>query len=101
MCLLASYMSSLKNVCLDLLPFFFDWMVFLLLLLLLCCVSCLYHLEINSFSIALFANIFPQSVGSLFFLLMISFVVQKLMFDYVPFVYFYFYFYCLERLIVV
>ena len=73
MCLLASCVSSLENVCLGLLPFFY-WMVFLLLL---CCVSCLYHLEINTLLIALFADIFSQCIGSLFFLLMIFFAGQK------------------------
>ena len=42
--------------------------------LILSCKSCLFILEINSFSVALFANIFSQSVGSLFILL-ISFAV--------------------------
>ena len=38
----------------------------------------LYSLEINPLSVALFANIFSQSVVCLLILLMISFTVQKL-----------------------
>ena len=37
--------------------------------------SCLYILEINPLSVASFANIFSQSVGCLFVLLMVSFAV--------------------------
>ena len=40
--------------------------------------SCLYILEINPSSVALFANIFSHSIGCLFVLLMVSFAVQKL-----------------------
>ena len=40
--------------------------------------SCLYVLEIKSFLVASFANIFPQSIGCIFVLFMASFVVQKL-----------------------
>ena len=40
--------------------------------------SCLYILEIDSFSVAFFANIFSHSVGCLF-LFMVSFAVQKLL----------------------
>ena len=41
--------------------------------------SCLYILEINSLSVALFAIIFSHSEGCLFTLLIVSFVVQKLL----------------------
>ena len=41
--------------------------------------SCLYILEINSLSVALFAIIFSHSEGSLFTLLIVSLVVQKLL----------------------
>ena len=41
--------------------------------------SCLYILEINPLSVALFENIFLHSVGCLFVLLMASFAVQKLL----------------------
>ena len=41
--------------------------------------NCLYILEIKPWSVASFANIFSQSVGCLFILLMVSFDVQKLM----------------------
>ena len=40
--------------------------------------SCLDILEIKPLSVATFANIFSQSVGCLFVLLMVSFAVQKL-----------------------
>ena len=54
---------------------FFDWVVYFLLFcfLILSCMSCLYTLEVNPSSVALFANIFSQSVGCLFILLMVSF----------------------------
>ena len=39
--------------------------------------SCLYILEINPLSVALFANIFSHSEGCLFILFMVSFAVQK------------------------
>ena len=41
--------------------------------------SCLYILEINPLFIASFANIFSHSMGCLFVLFMVSFVVQKLL----------------------
>ena len=47
--------------------------------LILSCMSCLYVLEINPLSAASFANIFSLSVGFIFILSMVSFVVQKLL----------------------
>ena len=44
----------------------------------LSCISCLYIFEISSLSVASFAIIFSHSEGSLFTLLIVSFVVQKL-----------------------
>ena len=41
--------------------------------------SCLYILDINSFSVASFANIFSHSEGCLFILFMVFFAVQKLL----------------------
>ena len=41
--------------------------------------SCLYILEIKPLSVASFANIFSHSVGCLFVLFMVSFVVRKLL----------------------
>ena len=41
--------------------------------------SCLYILEINSLSLASFANIYSHSEGCLFILFMVSFAVQKLL----------------------
>ena len=47
--------------------------------LMLSSMSCLYILEINPLLVALFANIFSQSVDCLFVLFMVSFAVQKLL----------------------
>ena len=47
--------------------------------LVLSCMSCLYILEINSLSVALFAIIFSHSEGCLFPLLIVPFIVQKLL----------------------
>ena len=41
--------------------------------------TCLYMLDITHLSVISFANIFFDSVGCLFILLMISFAVQKLL----------------------
>ena len=46
--------------------------------LLLKCMSCLYVLEMKHLLVSSLANIFSQSVGHLFILFMVSFVVQKL-----------------------
>ena len=40
-------------------------------------VSCLYILETNPLSVALFANIFSHSEGCLFILFVVSFALQK------------------------
>ena len=48
----------------------------LLVFFILKCMSCLYILEINPLPIS-FANIFSYSEGCLFFLLMVSFAIQK------------------------
>ena len=89
LCLLAICMSSLENVCLDLYPtfwlgylFFWHWV----------CMSCWYILEINPLSAVSFAIIFSHSEGCIFTLLIVSFAMQKLLFNQVPLVYFCFYF---------
>ena len=41
------------------------------------CMSCLYILEINFWSVALFASIFSHSKGCLFILILVFFIVQK------------------------
>ena len=46
--------------------------------LLLNCIKCLYTLEIEPLSDASFTNIFPQSIGCLLTLFMVSVAVQKL-----------------------
>ena len=54
---------------------FSDWIVCFLVL---SCMSCWHSLEINPLLVATFPNIFSYSVGCLFVVFMISFVVQKL-----------------------
>ena len=65
-----------RNVYLGLLPIF--WLGCLGGFLLLSCMKCLYILEIKPLLVTSFANIFSQSIGCLFILLMASFAVQKL-----------------------
>ena len=47
--------------------------------LLLSCMSCLIIYEIKLLSVTLFANVFSQSLGCLFFLFMVSFAVKNLL----------------------
>ena len=72
---------------------FFDWTVSLLLSRM----SCSYILEIKPLLVISIANIFSQSVGYLFLLLMVSFAVQKLIHLSRSHL-FIFYFNCLGRL---
>jgi len=53
---------------------FLDWVVCFFAVE---CMSCLYILEIKLLSVALFANIFSQSVVCLFIFFVVSFAVQK------------------------
>ena len=55
------------------------FLIGLFIFLVLSYMSCLYILEIDSLSVALFAIIFSQSEGCLFTLLIVSFIVQKLL----------------------
>ena len=55
------------------------FLIGLFVFLVLSCMSCLYILEINPLSVVSFAIIFSHSVGCLFTLLLVSFVVQKLL----------------------
>ena len=57
-------------------PFFNFFFFFFFLLL--SCISCFYILEIKPLSFVSFKTIFSHFVGCLFFFLMVSFVVQKL-----------------------
>ena len=75
MCSLAICISSLEK-CLS--KYFALFSIGLLAFLLLSYISCLYTLEIKPLSVASFETIFSHSLACLFFFLMVSFVVQKL-----------------------
>ena len=62
-----------RNICLDLLP------IFIYFFNILSYMRCLYILEINPLSVALFASILSHFKGCLFILFMASFAVHKLL----------------------
>ena len=69
-------MSSVEKCLFSSLAYF---LIGSLIFLELSCRSCLYSFEINSLSVALFANLFSHSEGCFFTLLIISFISQKLL----------------------
>ena len=58
---------------------FSHFLIGLFIFLVLSCMSCLYVLGINPFSVVSFAIIFSHSEGCLFTLLIVSFAVQTLL----------------------
>ena len=76
MCLLAIYTSSLEKYLFSSLAYF---LIGSFIFLELSGRNCLYIFEISCLSVASFTNIFSNSKGCLFTVVIVSFVVQKLL----------------------
>lgn len=87
-CLLA--ICIWRNVCLNLCPFFLNWVIFLLLSY----KSSLYSLNISSLSDIYFTSIFSLNMGNLFTFLMFWFAAPAVLVMVARFIYFFFCFSC-------
>ena len=76
----ASFLAFVSHLCVffgEMSWSFSHLLIGLFVFLLLSCMSCLYILEINSFSVVSFAITFSHSEGCLFILPVVTFVVKK------------------------